>query len=106
MANKRTIDIFDLLPPEAFVQIDELGYNFLKEHGYNTEGAIDSGEKRKDLKSELKARDEELRYFGTFDKKTKAILVWFELYKRNEKVSTSQGLKFLPKASSKGENNG
>ncbi len=35
MQKKGIIDIFDLLPPEAFVQIDKLGYNFLKEHGYS-----------------------------------------------------------------------
>ena len=103
MAKKREITIFDLLPPEAFIQIDELGYNFLAERGYNTEGAMDSNEKRKELKAELKKNGEELRYSGAFDKETKAILVWFEIYKNNEKVATSQGLKFLPKPSEGGE---
>lgn len=104
MAKKREITIFDLLPPEAFIQIDELGYNFLAERGYNTEGAMDSNEKRKELKADLKKNGEELRYSGAFDKETKAILVWFEIYKNNEKVATSQGLKFLPRTSEGGEN--
>ena len=104
MAKKRTIDIFDLLPPEAFVQIDELGYNFLKEHGYDVEGAIESEEKRKEIKKALKANGEELRYSGAFNDETRAILIWYELYRGQEKVATSLGLKFLPKPSEGGEN--
>ena len=36
---KKEIDIFDILPAEAFAEIDKLGYAFLSEQGYNTEGA-------------------------------------------------------------------
>ena len=50
--SKKEVDIFDILPPEAFAAIDELGYNFLKEQGYDTEGAADSEEKRKEIKNE------------------------------------------------------
>lgn len=43
---KKEIDIFDILPAEAFAEIDKLGYVFLSEQGYNTEGAQESTELR------------------------------------------------------------
>lgn len=94
---KKVVDIFDLLPPEAFAGIDNLGYSFLKEHGYDVEGAAESEEKRKEIKKALKENGEELRYFGAFDRDTGAILIWYELYKGDLKIASSQGLKFLPK---------
>ena len=102
---KKVVDIFDLLPPEAFAGIDNLGYSFLKEHGYDVEGAAESEEKRKEIKKALKENGEELFYFGAFDKDTRAILVWYELYREKERVAISSGLKFLPKPS-EGEENG
>lgn len=100
---KKRIDVLDLLPPEAAPQIDEVGFGFLKEHGYDTEGATASEEKREELKRALKANGEELRYFGAIDKDTRAILVWFELHRGKQKVATSSGIKFLPKPSEGGE---
>lgn len=93
---KKEIDIFDILPAEAFAEIDKLGYVFLSEQGYNTEGAQESTELRTKLKNAIKKRGEELRYFGAVDKDSKAILVWFELYKGNERKAVSQSLKFIP----------
>lgn len=94
---KKEIDIFDILPAEAFAEIDKLGYAFLSEQGYNTEGAQESDELRTKLKNAIKKRGEELRYFGAVDKDSGAILVWFELYKGSERKAVSQGLKFIPK---------
>lgn len=42
----KKIDIFDLLPEEANRQVDEIGYGFLKENGYDVEGAVESKEKQ------------------------------------------------------------
>ena len=96
-AKGREIDVFDLLPAEAFPQIDELGFSFLSERGYDVEGATTSEEKRLELRAALEANGEELRYFGAFDKDTGAILVWYELYRGEERLAVSRGLKFLPK---------
>lgn len=94
---KKEIDIFDILPAEVFAEIDKLGYTFLSEQGYGTEGAQESDELRTKLKNAIKKRGEELRYFGAVDKDSGAILVWFELYKGSERKAVSQGLKFIPK---------
>ena len=100
---KREIDIFDLLPEEAIKKVDEIGYQFLSEQGFDTKGAAESDSKRAKIKKELKKQGKELFYRGAVDKETKAILVWFELYKGKEKIATSQGIKFLPKPSEGGE---
>ena len=94
---KKEIDIFDILPAEAFAAIDKLGYGFLSEQGYDTNGAQESDEQRTKLKDAIKNRGEELRYFGAVDKDSGAILVWFEIYKGSERKAVSQGLKFIPK---------
>ena len=96
-AEKRELDVFDLLPSEAFRSIDELGFSFLSERGYDTTDAIESEEKRMELKTALEANGEELRYFGAFDNETGAILVWYELYRGEERLAVSRGLKFLPR---------
>ena len=93
----KTFDILDLLPPEAIQQVDELGYDLLKQRGYQVEGAIESPEKQKQIKDEMKKRGDQLIYFGMVDKDTKAILIWFEIHNNKKKVLTSRGLKFLPK---------
>lgn len=102
---KKVIDVFDILPSEAFEQIDQLGYRFLKEQGYDVEGATESEARRKELKKELSSNGEELLYSGAFDKETGAVLVWFELHRNKKKAAISQGLKFLPKPT-EGENDG
>lgn len=94
---KKEIDIFDVIPSEVYAAIDKLGYSFLSEQGYDTEGAQESDELRTKLKNAIKKRGEELRYFGAVDKDSGAILVWFELYKGSERKAVSQGLKFIPK---------
>lgn len=101
MAEERIITVFDLLPEEAMESIDKLGYTFLAERGYDTEGAREDEEKRGVLSNALAEAGEELRYRGAFDRETGAILVWFELYRGDERTAVSQGIKFLPR--NKGE---
>ena len=93
----KVIDILDLLPEEAIKQVDELGYDLLRQRGYEVEGAVDSLDKQKAIKAEMKKNGDQLLYFGMIDKDTKAILIWFEIHHNKEKVLTSRGLKFLPK---------
>lgn len=94
---KKAIDIFDLLPSDAAKPIDELGYSFLKSRGYDVSGVSKSYKRRSRLKDAMKKRGEELRYCGAVNQETKGILVWFELYKGEERIAVSQGIKFLPK---------
>lgn len=100
---KKEIDIFDLLPEDAIKQIDELGYKFLSEQGFDTRNAIESSSKRTKLKKELKKQGKELLYQSAINKETKAILFWFELREGEKTIATSQGLKFVPKPSEGGE---
>ena len=77
--SKKEVDIFDILPPEAFAAIDELGYNFLKEQGYDTEGTAAYEGKRKEIKKALAKDGKNLFYRGAVDPEPKAILVWYEI---------------------------
>ncbi len=99
MAKKRKMDILDVLPPEAIKAVDELGYKFLASRGYDTEGAIESKEKRKELKEALKTNGEVLQYVGGFNKEDKTILVFFEILKDGKRIATSEGIKFIPNVS-------
>lgn len=94
---EKEVDILDILPAEAIAEVDKLGYTFLQGLGYDVDGAAESKEKREKLKEAMKKRGDELRYAGAVDKNQGAILVWFELYKGNERKAVSQGLKFIPK---------
>ncbi|MEG2541545.1 MAG: hypothetical protein RSB59_07245, partial [Clostridia bacterium] len=100
----RKIDIFDLLPEEAMKAIDKQGYDFLASKGYDTEGAIESEYKRKEIKRTLMAEKKELTYRGVVDKDSGAMLVWFELMS-GDKIERSQGIKFVQKSSDEGGGN-
>ncbi len=94
--SKKKIDILDMLPSEAIVAVDKLGYDFLSSQGYDVVGAVDSVDKRKKIKEKLKAEGKELTYRGAIDSVTQAILVWYELTSKDN-VVRSNGIKFLPK---------
>lgn len=100
----RKIEIFDLLPEEAMKAIDNLGYKFLESRGYDTTRAAESKSQMTKLKKALRVNGEELRYAAAIEKETKAILIWFELYRGKERVATSEGIKFMPKPSEGGGN--
>ena len=51
--SKKEMDILDILPKEAIEAIDRLGYDFLKAQGYDTEGAMESEVKRKEINKAL-----------------------------------------------------
>jgi hypothetical protein len=91
----KEIDILDILPAEAIQKVDALGYSFLQERGYDADGAVNDVRKRSKLKKALKRNNEELRYTGAIDSQQGAILVWFELFKNNELLAKSKGIKFI-----------
>ena len=99
---KKEMDILDILPKEAIEAIDRLGYDFLKAQGYDTEGAADSEEKRKEIKKALAKDGKNLFYRGAVDSETKAILVWYEIEVKGKCVAKSMGIKFLPKPKEEG----
>lgn len=92
----KEIDVFDLLPPEAIQAVDKLGYEFLAKCGYDVEGARESVAKQEELRKALQEKEEELRYSGSIDDKTGAIMVWFAIYRNGERGDKSRALQFLP----------
>ena len=99
---KREIDILDILPQEAIEEVDKLGYAFLAEQGFDTDGAAESASKRTKLKRELAKQGKNLFYRGAVDPETKAILVWYEIEVKGKCVAKSMGIKFLPKPKEEG----
>ena len=99
---KKELDILDILPQEAINAIDKLGYDFLKEQGYDTEGAMESEAKRKEIKKALAKDGKQLFYRGATDRETGAILVWYEIEVKGKCVARSQGIKFIQKKREEG----
>ena len=95
MSKKKKIEIWDLLTEEANKQIDELGYAFLAEHGYDVSEANVSKAKRHDINEALKANGEELRHGVLVDTDTNKILFWFELHRNGEMVARSRAIQFV-----------
>lgn len=100
---KKRVDIMDILPEEAIAKVDELGYSFLQTMGYDTEGAIESKEKRSELKKTMKKNGDELLYAGAVDKNQEAILIWYELWNNGKRKAVSQGLKLVQQPREGGE---
>lgn len=97
MTKQKETGILDFLPAEATKAIDELGYKFLAEQGYSVEGAIESRPKRMAIRREMKKRKEELYVRSAINKSNGAVLVWYELFREGQRVTSSRGLKILPK---------
>lgn len=97
MSRQRKIDILDLLPADALEAVDKLGYEFLSERGYSTEGARESAAARDLLAKELKERGERLTYSGAVDKDTGRILIWFTIHKGRRRIARSRALRLVPK---------
>lgn len=101
--NMKKIDIFDILPPETHAAIDKLGYDFLKSHNYKTTGVAKSYKRRARLKEAMKKRGEELGCCSAIDPEQNIILLWFELYRGEERIARSSNIKIVMK---RGEDNG
>lgn len=99
----KKIDIFDILPHETHAAIDKLGYDFLKSQNYKVAGVAKSYKLRARLKEAMEKRGEELRYCSAIDREENVILVWFELYRGEERIARSSNIKIVMK---RGEDNG
>lgn len=99
----KKIDVLDILPEEAIKKVDELGYKFLSEQGYNTKYAEKSEKERTKIIRKLEREGKELVYSGAVDGATGSILVWFELRKEGKVVARSEGIKFIQRGESDGE---
>lgn len=100
----KEIDILDLLPADAIEIANKFGFEFLASFGYDTEGAMESKEKQKELRRELKANNEALQYAGGIDSKTGAKAIRFGLYRNGKLIAKSECIHFLPqKEESDGE---
>lgn len=103
------VSVFDLLPAEAFQNVNRLGYEFLAEHGYDALGAWDDAEKHAAIEKALAERGEELRYsyalkINDSTRCMEAILIWYGLYDREGRcIARSQGYKLAPKNMPDGE---
>lgn len=95
--SKKELDVLDILPQEAINAIDNLGYEFLKSQGYDTEGAIESEAKRKEIRKALTKDGKKLFYRGATERETGAILVWYEIEVQGKCVARSRGIKFFQK---------
>lgn len=96
MSKKRKYtSIYDLLTPEAKQAIDEHGYAFLAEHGYNTDGAIKSNKKRAALLEAMEARNEAIAVGEKYDYERRRALFWIELHREGRFVSRSKGITFI-----------
>lgn len=92
---KKKIEIWDLLPPEANRAIDELGYSFLAENGYDVANASTSKAKLQALKDAMKAKKEELRHVAFIDSEANKILFSFRLHRCGICVKKSKALQFV-----------
>lgn len=90
-------DIFDILGEEATQQINELGFSFLAEQGYDVAGAVESYDRAREIRHIIKARGQELRYRVLANAENGAVLFWYELYEGKDIVARSKGLKFVGK---------
>lgn len=97
MSKKRTIDIIDLLPEDAVLEVTKLGYRFLKENGYDMPSEIPDKVELRELKNEMRLRHESLWYKGSIDSENKKILVWYYLYRNGRKAAQSKGMTFVLK---------
>ena len=97
MSKEKEIDILDLLPPEVIEAVDKLGCEFLASFGYDTEGAMESKEKQKELRRALKTNNEALQYAGGTNGETGAKVIRFGLYRNGKLIAQSKCIHFLPK---------
>ena len=93
---KRKKDILDMLPLEAIKKVDDIGYGFLAEHGYDVKGVTDSRKKRRKLKAELRANSQTLRYSVIYGKDNESAVLFFILENaKGEIVARSKSMKFV-----------
>ena len=90
-------DVFDLLGAEAVPAIDELGYSFLAQQGYEVQKARKYLDERERLRKRLRKDRAELRHYAKIDREDGAILFWYAFFKKGKQVAVSKAIKFMRK---------
>lgn len=110
MAKKRKANIFDYVTEEMSNKIDDIGYDFLKSLGYDTEGDRNTYSYSNKIKRQLKEHNHALLYQGAFNNKGE-MLIYFQIAELGTEKSktpkilfTSQGIKFVPRRKDGGAN--
>ena len=99
---KKKIDIFDCMTFEMVEAANDLGYKFLNELGYDTEGIEEKPEVMQRVLKELKDNKQTLTYRGVINDSGQLIFFYelvkagTESRKKPEVIKVSQGLKFIP----------
>ena len=96
MSKKQKLtSIYDMLTEEAIQAIDEQGFAFLAEHGYDTEGALESKKKQRALLRAMEARNEAIALKEKIDYERRRALFWIELHREGQMIARSQGITFV-----------
>lgn len=110
MAKKRKVSVLDYVTEEMSNKIDDIGYEFLKSLGYDTEGDRATYSFTNKIKRQLKEHKHALLYQGAYNDKGE-MLVYFQIAELGTEKSktpkilfTSQGIKFVPKRKDGGAN--
>lgn len=110
MAHKKKPDIMDLVMlagPEAVKRVDELGWSFLAEHGYDVTGwdSEDDGVAKaahERVADQLSERKEKLYYHGGVDDAPPQFIFWYTLRHGRREVARSTVLQFVLKTNDGG----
>ena len=105
----KMITIMDLVKTagaDAVKTVDDLGWQFLADHGYDIRG-FDGDEEQateahKRVSAALFRNGENLRYGGAVDNDNGHIAVWFSLWRGDDMVARSRVLKLVPPSDAEG----
>lgn len=71
--------VMGFLDEEARAAVDKVGYDLLKKHGFNVEGAATSEKAMQRLAAEMAKRRTSLRHYAVPDEKDHSNVIYFEL---------------------------
>lgn len=93
------MDVFDLLPSEVAPAIDKHAYDFLREQGFDVDGAASSVKKQRATRKAMRRKSQTLgiKWNGYEDSRKRGqIILWFELRcDDGTLVARSKGMKFI-----------
>ena len=105
LSEPKMITIMDLVKAagaDAVKKVDNLGWRFLADRGYDISGVDgdeeQAAEARKRVAADLYANGEELCHGGAVDNENGHIAVWFSLWRGEEMIARSQVLQLVPPA--------
>ena len=83
------------LREEAQSFVDRHGYEFLKKHGFNVEGAESSVKVRQRLAKEMEKKRTTLQYYAVSNEAEHSNTIYFELVVNGKVVDRSEGAKLI-----------